>query len=144
MCKDAVNRDSTIQSDVKQFCLQVRRNSSSLSAVRTIKPSHLDANLSTIPSIRTTCHSVWMPDKQASSVRMTCSFRPDPYTISRRFCSSLHPSGLFSSTSGRLSVLERLSDSFQVERKERSINHPDDVVYRSDGWLHKAILAVQN
>jgi hypothetical protein len=77
--KDAVNRDSTIQSDVRRFCLQVRRISSSLSAVRTIKPSRPDANLSTVPYVRTTCstirtakidqhhpsgrsvHSVWTP-----------------------------------------------------------------------------------
>jgi hypothetical protein len=61
-CKDAVNRDSTIQS------LQVRRNSSSLSAIRTIEPSRPDAHLSTVLSVRTTCHPV----------RTKCSFRPDP------------------------------------------------------------------
>jgi hypothetical protein len=45
-CKDAINRDSTIQSDVRRFCLQVRRISSSLSAVWTIEPSHPDDHLS--------------------------------------------------------------------------------------------------
>jgi hypothetical protein len=64
-CKDAVNRDSTIQS------LQVRRNSSSLSAVRTIEPSCPDTHLSIVPSVRTL-------DRPASSVRTKCSFRPDP------------------------------------------------------------------
>jgi hypothetical protein len=78
-----------LQSDVSRFCLQVRRISRSLSAVRTIEPSRLDAHLSTVPSIRTTCHSVRMPDSPASSVRTTCSFRPDPCTVSRSFCSSL-------------------------------------------------------
>jgi hypothetical protein len=71
-CKDVVNRGSTIQS------LQVRRNSSSLSTVRTIEPSRPDAYLSTDPSVRTTCHPVWTLDRPASSVRKKCSFRPDP------------------------------------------------------------------
>jgi hypothetical protein len=64
-CKDAVNRGSTIQS------LQVRRNLSSLLAVRTIEPSRRDAYLSTYLSVRTL-------DRPASSVRTKCSFRPDP------------------------------------------------------------------
>jgi hypothetical protein len=117
ICKDTVNRDSTIQSDVRRFCLQVRRNPSSLSAVRTIEPFRPDTPLFTVPSVQTTCHPVRTPDKPVSSVRTTCSFRPDPYTVSRSFCSSLYPSGRFSSTSGFLSVLERFSDSFQVPRK---------------------------
>jgi hypothetical protein len=70
--KDAVNRNSTIQS------LQVRRNLSSLSAVRTIEPSCLDAHLFTVPSIWTTCHPVRMLDRPASSVWTKCSFCPDP------------------------------------------------------------------
>jgi hypothetical protein len=67
-CKDAVNMDSTIQSDVRRFCLQVRRISSSLSAVRTIEPSRPEAHLSTVPYVRTTC----------STVRTKCSLRPEP------------------------------------------------------------------
>jgi len=79
--RDAVNRDSTIQSEV-------RRNSSSLSAVRTIVPSCLDAY----------CSCFFRPDNvpsrpdtvsPASSVRTMCFFRPDTYTVSRSFCSSL-------------------------------------------------------
>jgi hypothetical protein len=77
------------QSDVSRFCLQVRRISSSLSAVWTIEPSHPDAHLSTVPSIQTMCHPLRTPYSPASSVRTTCSFRPDPYTVSRSFCSSL-------------------------------------------------------
>jgi hypothetical protein len=77
-CKDPVNMDSTIQSDIRRFCLQVRRISSSLSAVRTIEPSRPDAHLSTVPSIRTTCHPVRTPNRPVSSVQTKCSFRPDP------------------------------------------------------------------
>jgi hypothetical protein len=56
----------------------------------------------------------------------------------------LTPSGRFSSTSRRLSVLERFIDSFQVSRKGRSINCPDDVVSRPDVYLRKARITVQN
>jgi len=70
--KMLLNRDSTIHS------LQVRRNSSSLSAVWMIEPSRPDAHLSSISSVRTTCHPVRMLDRPASSVRTKCSFHPDP------------------------------------------------------------------
>jgi hypothetical protein len=129
MCsRDAVNRDSTIQSEVK-------RNSSSLSAVRTIVPSRPDAY----------CSCFFRPDtvSPASSIQTMCFFRPDTYTISRSFCASLLPSERFSSTSGRYSLLRRFSDSFQFPRKGRSINHPDDVVSRPDMYLHKARIVVQ-
>jgi len=82
-------------------------------------------------------------DSPASSVWTTCSFRPDTYTVSRIFYASLLPSGCFSSTSKRYSVLEWFSDSFQVPRKGRSINRPNDVVYRPDAYLHKARIVVQ-
>lgn len=133
--RDAVNRDSTIQSEV-------RRNSSSLSAVRKIVPSRPDAY----------CSCFFCPDdvpsppdtvNPASSVRTMCFYRPDTYTVSRSFYASLLLSGHFSRTSGRYSVLERFSDSFQFPRKGRSINRPDDVVSRPDVYLHKARIAVQ-
>jgi hypothetical protein len=78
MCKDAVNRDSTIQSDVRRFCLQVKRISSSLSAVRTIEPSRSDDHLSTVPSVQTTCHPVRMQDKPSIIRPDDVSLRPDP------------------------------------------------------------------
>jgi hypothetical protein len=123
--RDVVNRDSTIQSEV-------RRNSSSLSAIRTIVASRPDDVPSRLDIV-----------SPASSVWTMCFFRPDTYTVSRSFCASLLPSGRFSSTSGRYSVLERFSDSFQLPRKGRSINRPNDVVSRPDVYLHKARIAVQ-
>jgi hypothetical protein len=57
--------------------------------------------------------------------------------------SSLHPSGRFSSMSGRLSILNQFLISFQVPRKGRSINRPDDVVSRPDARLLKARIAIQ-
>jgi hypothetical protein len=74
--------------------------------------------------------------RRASSVRTL-------HCIEKLLC-QLAPSRRFSSTSGRLSVLERFTDSFQVPRKGRLINRPDDVVYRLDVYLRKARIAVQN
>jgi hypothetical protein len=65
------------------------------------------------------------------------------HRIEKLLC-QLSPSGRFSSMSGHLLVLERFTDSFQVLRKERSINRPDDVVSRPDAYLRKARIAVQN
>jgi hypothetical protein len=72
MCKDAVNRDSTFQSDVKirrKFKFPVNRPDD--------VSSRSDAHLSTTPSNRTMCHPVRLPDSPASSVRTTCFFHPD-------------------------------------------------------------------
>jgi hypothetical protein len=131
-CKDAVNMDSTIQS------LQVRRNSSSLSAVRTIEPSRPDAYLSTIPSVQTTCHPVRTLDRPASSVRTKCSFRPDPILYRE-----VSVPACIRRTSGRLPVFDQFLISFQVPRKGRSVNHSDDVVSRPDARLCKARIAIQ-
>jgi hypothetical protein len=62
VCIDAIIRDSTIQSDVRRFCTAFKTEVfGSLLAVRTIMPSRLDAHLATIPSVRTTCHTVSTP-----------------------------------------------------------------------------------
>jgi len=53
------------------------------------------------------------------------------------------PSGHFSSTSGRLSVLDQFQISFQVPRKGRSINRPNDVVSCPNARLLKARIAIQ-
>jgi hypothetical protein len=79
-----------------------------------------------------------------SDIRQTSIVCPDDvllpsghlHRIEKLLC-QLSPSGRFSSTSGRLSVLERFTDSFQVSRKGRSINRPD-------AYLRKARIAVQN
>jgi hypothetical protein len=123
--------------------LQVRRISSSLSAVRMIEPSHPDAHLSTVPSVRMTCLPSG-PPRQISIIRPDEVFIPSgPHTVSKSFYASLLPSVRFSSTSGRLSVLDQFLISFQVPRKGRSINRPEDVVSRPDACLLKARIAVQ-
>jgi hypothetical protein len=59
---------------------------------------------------------IYRPDaklSEASSVRTTRNFRPNlPLCREASNCSSLHPSEHFSSTSGRLSVFDKLQDFF--------------------------------
>jgi len=95
-CKDAVNRDSTIQS------LQVRR--------------------------------IQVPYQP---------FGRSSHPVQTPICPLFHLSGRRVSTSGRLPVLDQFLFSFQVPRKGRSINRPDDVVFRPDARLLKARIAVQ-
>jgi hypothetical protein len=112
-CKDAVNRDSTIQSlQVEEFKFPV-----------SLRPD----DVSSRPDARQT--SIIRPDEVFIS--------SGPHTVSRSFCASLHPSGSFSITSGRLPVLDQFLISFQVPRKGRSIN-------RLDACLRKARIVVQN
>jgi SET domain-containing protein len=82
MCNDAANRDSTFQSEVRRISKFPVSRPDDVS-------SRLDAHLSTVPSVWTTCHSVRTSDRQASSVRTMCFFRLDTYIVSRSFCASL-------------------------------------------------------
>jgi hypothetical protein len=67
------------------------------------------------------------PPRQISIIRLDEVFIPSrPHTVSRSFCAILHLSGRFSRTSGLLSVLDQFLISFEVPRKRRSINRPDD------------------
>jgi hypothetical protein len=108
VCKDAVNRDSTIQSTLIRLCTAWKiEEIGSLSAVWTIVPSRSDTHLSTVPFVRTTCHTVWTPTNQASSVQTTYISVWTLHYV-EKFLSNLHPSGRLSSPSGRLSVLDQL------------------------------------
>jgi hypothetical protein len=136
MCNDTANRDSTFQSEVRRISKFPVSRPDDVS-------SRLDAHLSTIPSVQTTCHSVRTSDRQASPVRTTCFFRLDTYIVSRSFCASLL----------RLDVSAAHPDSYQFSNgslilskfKKRKINQPSgrcgipSVVY-----LRKARIAVQN
>jgi hypothetical protein len=82
ICKDAANRDSTVQSEVRRISKFPVSRPGDVS-------SRPDAHLSTVSSVRTTCLSVRTSDRQESSVRTTCFFRPDTYIVSRSFCASL-------------------------------------------------------
>jgi hypothetical protein len=70
ICKDATNRNSTVQCEVRRISKFPVSRSNDVS-------SHPDAHLSTAPSVRTMCYPVWMPDSPASSVWTTCFFRSD-------------------------------------------------------------------
>jgi hypothetical protein len=82
ICKDAANRDSTVQSEVKRISKFPVSRPDDVS-------SRPDVHLSTIPFVRTTCLSVRTSDRHTSSVWTTCFFRPDTYIVSRSFCVSL-------------------------------------------------------
>jgi hypothetical protein len=109
MCKDAVNRDSTCQSIFRRLCTAKKIEDFRLPVSRPDDvSSHPNAHLSTVPSVRTTCSS--RPDaRQTSIIRLDdVSFPFGPYTVSRSFCSSLHPFGPLSSPSGRPLVIDQL------------------------------------
>jgi hypothetical protein len=114
----------------------------SLSAVRTIEPSRPDAHLTTVPSVRTTCHTVWTPVRPSIIRSEDVHFRPDP-SLSREVSIQL-ASVRTSQQPVRTPLGTRpVSDSFQVPIKERSFNRPDDVVSHPDARLLKARIAIQ-
>jgi hypothetical protein len=116
---------------------------------------------SSLSAVRTMCHPVRTPicllfnpssrrvipsgHQETSIICPADVFLPSGHLhhIEKLLC-KLAPSGRFSSTSGRLSVLERFSDSFKVSRKGRSINRLEDVVSRPEAYLRKARIVVQN
>jgi hypothetical protein len=72
MCKDAVNRDSTCQSIFRRLCTAKKIEDFRFPVSRPDDMlSHPDAHLSTVPFIRTTCHTVRTPVRPASSVQTT-------------------------------------------------------------------------
>jgi hypothetical protein len=70
MYKDAVNRDSTCQSIFRRLCTAKKIEDFKFPVSRPDDVlSRPDAHLSIVPSVRTTCHSVWTLDRPASFVR---------------------------------------------------------------------------
>jgi hypothetical protein len=117
MCNDAMNRDSTFRvmsedSACKSEEFQVPCQPSG----RCVIPSGL-------PSVYCSIHPddvSFHPDiRQTSIICLDDVFHPSRHLhhIEKLLC-QLAPSGRFSSTSGRLSVLERFTDSFQVQERE--------------------------
>jgi hypothetical protein len=82
MCNDAANRDSTYQSEVRRITKFPVSRQDDVS-------SRPEAHLSTVPSVRKTCHSARTSNRQASPVRTTSFFRLDTYFVSRSFCANL-------------------------------------------------------
>jgi hypothetical protein len=113
VCKDAVNKDSTYQSIFRRLCsakkIEEFKFPVSRPDDRAIPSGH--------PSVHCSIRSDDVPYRPDS--RQTSIIRPDdmffsfgPSTVSRSFCSSLHPSERLSSPSGRLKSLSgRLSSS---------------------------------
>jgi hypothetical protein len=143
MCNDAVNRDSTFR---------VMSEDSVCESEEFQVPCQPSGRC-VIPFGRSSVYCSIRPDDVSFrlDIRQTSIICPDDvllpsghlHRIEKLLC-QLSPSGRFSSTSGSLSVLEWFTDSFQVSRKGRSINRPDDVVSRPDAYLRKARIAVQN
>jgi hypothetical protein len=109
MCKDAVKRDSTCQSIFKRLCTAKKIEDFRFPVSRLDDVSSSpDAHLSTVPSVQKTCSS--RQDARQTSIILLddVPFSSGPYTMSRSFCSSLHPSGPLSSPSGRPSMIDQL------------------------------------
>jgi len=142
VCKDALHRDSTIQ---KYF-----RDSALVTSQKNLFPvSRLDDRA--IPSGRPSVNCSirlddvpYRPDaRQTKHSFGRRVFSSRPFTVSRSFCSSLHPSGRLSSRSGRPSVFDQASDSFQNYIWEDCCNCLDDVDFRPDALLLKVRIAIQ-
>jgi hypothetical protein len=111
MCNDVVNRDSTFQSEVRT----------------NYKVPCQPSGRCVIPSGRPSVYCSICPDDVSfrPDIRQTSIIYPDDvllpsghlHRIEKLLC-QLDPSGRFSSTSGRLSILERFTDSFQVQERE--------------------------
>jgi hypothetical protein len=100
-------------------------------------PSRLDVHLSILPAVRTMCHTVQTPDRLKHHPSERRGFRSRRSSVSRSFCSNLHPSGRLSSPSGRLSLFDQASDSFQNTIWEDCCNRSDDVDFCQDALLLK-------
>jgi hypothetical protein len=98
-----------------------------------------------LPTVRTTCHTVRMPICSKYHPSERHGSRPDlPLCQEASKCSSLHSSGRFSSLSGRLSVLDHASGFLsKTQIWEDCCNRPDDVDSRPDALMHKSSIAIQ-
>jgi hypothetical protein len=107
-----------------------------------MEPSRSDAHLTTVPSIRTTCLTVRTQVRPSIIRPDDVHFRPDPplcLEVSIQLASVQTSQQPVRTPLGTRPV----SDSFQVSIKERSINHPDDVVSYPDARLLKVRIAIQ-
>jgi hypothetical protein len=103
---------------------------------------HPDAHLTTVQSVRMTCHTVRTPVRPIIIRPDDVHFRLDPPRCregSIKFASVRTFQQHVRTPLGTRPV----SDSFQVPIKERSFDRPDDVVSRPDASLSKARIAIQ-
>jgi hypothetical protein len=134
------NRDSAIQKSFRRFC-KLEKSILCQSFGRRVIPFgrsyvHCSIRPEDVP---------YRPDtrqtKHHSSERR--GFSSGPSTVSRSFCSSLHPSGRLNSLSGRLSVFDQASGSFQVHIWKDCCNRPNNVDSCPNALLLKARIAIQ-
>jgi hypothetical protein len=130
MCKYVVNRDSTCQSIFRRLCTAKKIEDFRFPVSH---PDDMlscpDAHLSTAQFVWTTCHTVWTPDRPASSVRTTC------HTVRILHCIEKLLFQLATVRTCQQPVRTSISDqstsdSFQVHNMGRLIHRPDDVVSR--------------
>jgi hypothetical protein len=136
MCNDAVNKDSTFR---------VMSKDSACESEEFQVPCQPSGRC-VIPSGRPSVYCSIHPDDVSfrPDIRKTSIICPDDVLLPSGHLHRIEKLLCQLSPSGRLSVLERFTDSFQVSRKGRSINRPDGVVSRPDAYLRKARIAVQN
>jgi len=102
MCNDAANRDSTFQSEVSRISKFPVSRPDDVFGRRVIPSGH--------------------QDRQASSVRTTCFFRPDTYIVSRSFYASLLRPDL---SAARLDAYQFSNGSLILSKfKKGKINQP--------------------
>jgi hypothetical protein len=137
------NRDSAIQKCFRRLCtacksrFQVPCQPSGRRVIPSGRPSvHCSIGSDDMP---------YRPDTRQTKHHSTRrrGFPSGPFTVSRSFCSSLHPFERLSSPSGRLSVFNQASDSFKNHIWEDCCNRPDDVDSRLDALLLKARIVIQ-
>jgi hypothetical protein len=114
----------------------------SLSAFRTIEPSRPDAHLTTVPSIRTTCHTVRRPVRPSIICPDDVHFHLDP-PLCLEGSIQLPSIRTFQQHVRTPLGTRPVSDSFQVPIKEISFDCPNDVVSRPDARLLKPTIAIQ-
>jgi hypothetical protein len=143
VCIYAFIRDSTIQNDVRRFCTAYKsEHFGSPSAVWTtchpvrmpICPLFHPSGRRAIPSGR--------PTDQASSIWTAC-IPVRTFTVSRSYCSSLHPSGRLSSPFERLSVIDQLQILSKFNLREDCFNRPDNVDSHPNALIQKVRITIQ-
>jgi hypothetical protein len=133
------NRDSTIQKCFRCFCTAFKTEDFKVpvSCLDEVS-SHPDAHLSTIPSVRTTCHTIRTPDRPSIICPDDVLSHPDLHYF-KKLLFQLESVRTFQQPV-RTPLSDRsTSDSFQVQFKGRLLqpsrqhgfSHPDALLYKA-------------
>jgi hypothetical protein len=98
-----------------------------------------------IPSGRPSVHCSIRPDDVPyhPDARQTKHHLSGPLLYREAIVPALHPSGCFSSPSGRHSVIDQLQILSKFKIREDCFNRPDDVDSRPNALIHKARIVIQ-